>query len=73
MRTKNMGTFVNDLPRKKASGKPWVFRACVDLVVNLKDGLIEDVEEWYAHNFERSMSVSDYNLKVDESLEPSST
>lgn len=71
MRTKNTGTFVNDLPHKKASGKPWVFRACVDLVVNLKDGLIKDVEEWYSHNFERSTSVSDYHSKVDESLEAS--
>ena len=68
-----MGTFVNDLPSKKASGKPWVFRACVDLVVNLNDGLIEDVEEWYSYNFERSTSVSDYHSKVDESVAPSSS
>lgn len=67
MRTQNTGTFVNDLPRKKASGKPWVFRACVDLLVDLNTGLIEDVEEWYAHNFERSMSIADYHTKVDES------
>ncbi len=68
-----MGTFVQDLPRKKATGKPFVFRACVDFVVNLHDGLIEEVEEWYAHNFERSMSLSDYHTKVDETVALSSS
>lgn len=47
IRTRNIGTFTNDLPSLKASGKKFNFYAVVDLVVRMEDGLIVRVDEWY--------------------------
>ncbi|KAK3657511.1 hypothetical protein LTR56_002285 [Elasticomyces elasticus] len=47
IRTSNQGTFTNDLPTLKASGKKFDFYAVVDLVVRSEDGLVVKVEEWY--------------------------
>lgn len=52
IRTKNVGTFTNDLPRMKASGKEFEFYAVVDLVIRLEDSLIVKVEEWYHRQFD---------------------
>jgi hypothetical protein len=46
IRTINKGTFSNDLPSKKASGKYFIFRAVVDFRIN-REGLIETIDEWY--------------------------
>ena len=70
IRTHNKGTFVEDLPRRKASGKKFNFRGVVDLVVN-GDGLIEEVEEWYCSNFDDSNGVGEYNTKADPPPESS--
>ena len=64
-RTDNKGTLVNDLPRKKASGKPFFFRGVVEVVVEEASGLIDELEEWYSHNFELAASLDDYNFKED--------
>jgi hypothetical protein len=66
IRTTNRGTFVNDLPRSKATGKPFWFRGCVDIIINLSTGLIEEVEEWYCSNFERTTALTDYHCKAVE-------
>lgn len=66
-RTDNEGTFENDLPRgRKATGKPFLFKGVVELVIDEKSGLIEVVDEWYSTNFERFTSVEkEYNSKED--------
>ena len=65
-RTDNKGTLVNDLPRKKATGKPFLFEGVVEFVVDEASGLIEELDEWYSYNFELAGSVKeDYNLKED--------
>ena len=67
-KTDNEGTLSNDLPRKKASGKPFLFKGVVEFVVDEASGLIEEVEEWYCSNFESARNVEeDYNLKEDSS------
>ncbi|EXJ66455.1 uncharacterized protein A1O5_10607 [Cladophialophora psammophila CBS 110553] len=68
IRTANRGTFINDLPRSKATGKPFWFRGCVNIVVNLSTGLIEEVEEWYCPNLERTTALTDYHRKADGEL-----
>ena len=65
-RTINTGTFVKDLPTKKASGAPFAFLGVVDLVINVHDGVIDDVNEWYPFNFELTKSVTDYNIRGDD-------
>ena len=52
VRTMNVGTFTNDLPTIKASGKTFEFYAAVDLVVRVEDGLIVRVDEWYHRQFD---------------------
>ena len=52
IRTSNVGTFTNDLPIQKASGKKFDFYAVVDLVVKTDDGLIVKVDEWYHRQFD---------------------
>ena len=52
IRTRNTGTFMNDLPTLKASGKKFSFYAVVDIVVRAEDGLIVKVEEWYHRQFD---------------------
>ena len=52
IRTRNVGTFTNDLPSLKASGREFEFYAVVDFVVRLEDGLIVKVEEWYHRQFD---------------------
>ena len=65
-RTDNAGTLENDLPRKKATGKPFNFKGVVEFIVDEASGLVEQVEEWYCSNFELARSVEeDYNLKED--------
>ena len=65
-KTDNEGTFKNDLPSKKATGKPFLFKGVVEFVVDEASGLIDVVEEWYSYNFELAKSVeADYNLKED--------
>ena len=54
-RTSNKGTFVNDLPRMKATQKKFDFTAVVDITVRAEDGLIEDIEEWYCRQFDSTM------------------
>lgn len=64
--TDNKGTMEKDLPSRKATGKPFLFKGVVEFVVDEKSGLIEEVEEWYCSNFERARSVEqDYNLRAD--------
>ncbi|KAK5175764.1 uncharacterized protein LTR77_000904 [Saxophila tyrrhenica] len=57
IRTKNVGTFTNDLPSMKASGRKFEFYAAVDLVMREEDGLIEEVEEWYHRQFDSEALV----------------
>jgi hypothetical protein len=65
-RTDNKGTLENDLPRKKATGKPFLFKGVVELVVDEASGLIEELEEWYSGSFELARTVQDdYNWKED--------
>jgi hypothetical protein len=64
-RTDNKGTFQEDLPSKKATGNAFLFKGVVEFVVDEKTGLIEELDEWYSHFFERSMSPEDYNRKED--------
>ncbi|KAJ9611971.1 hypothetical protein H2200_003566 [Cladophialophora chaetospira] len=65
-KTDNAGTFENDLPRTKASGKPFLFKGVVEFVLDEASGLIDEVEEWYCSNFQLARSVEqDYNLKED--------
>ena len=52
VRTRNVGTFTNDLPSMKASGRNFDFIAVVDLVIRLENGLIEKVDEWYHRQFD---------------------
>jgi hypothetical protein len=52
IRTHNLGTFTNDLPSAKASGKEFDFYAVVDLIWDEKTGLIEHVDEWYTRQFD---------------------
>ena len=52
IRTANRGTFQNDLPRKKASGKKFEFMGVVDLVIDEQDELAERVDEWYPWEFD---------------------
>ena len=58
-RTSNIGTFTNDLPSMKASGKRFDFYAVVDLVVRQEDGLIVKVDEWYHRQFDASVIERD--------------
>lgn len=67
IRTNNSGTFVKDLPSRKARGRKFHFRAVVDLVVNA-EGLIESVEEWYCSNFDEKESVEGYHYRGDEGM-----
>jgi hypothetical protein len=68
-KTDNAGTLMNDLPRTKATGKPFLFKGIVEFVVDEATGLIEEVEEWYCSNFQLAESVDkDYNLKKDAKL-----
>lgn len=64
IRTVNKGKLENDLPSKKASGKPFVFRGVVDFVVN-DEGLIESLEEWYTWDFGEGKDVKDYHSLLD--------
>ncbi len=65
-KTDNEGTLSNDLPRKKATGKEFLFKGVVEFIVDEESGLIEEVEEWYCFNFELASSVEQhYNLKED--------
>ena len=52
IRTVNRGTFQNDLPRRKASGKKFEFMGAVDLLLDEKDGLIVRVDEYYTWEFD---------------------
>ena len=65
VQTHNSGTFVEDLPSRKAVGKKFYFRGVVDLVLN-EDGLIEGVEEWYCSNFDATEGLERYNFRNDE-------
>ena len=68
-KTDNQGTLSNDLPRKKATGKEFLFKGLVEFIVDEESGLIEVVEEWYCSNFELARSVEqDYNLKEDSGV-----
>jgi hypothetical protein len=60
IRTINKGTFLNDLPSKKASGKKFTFRGVVDFRVN-REGLIENIEEWYSWDFGEGKDVADFH------------
>jgi hypothetical protein len=60
IRTTNKGSFVNDLPSKKASGKKFVFRGVVDFQVN-GEGLIKSVEEWYSWDFGEGKDVTEFH------------
>lgn len=64
VRTTNAGTFVHDLPRRKASGQRFWFRGVVDLTVSA-EGLIDEVEEWYCPDFDGCSGLVDYDLKQD--------
>ncbi len=64
-RTINRGTFLYDLPNKKASGKYFSFRGSVDFVIDEESGLIEEVNEWYSWNFHGSKDVSEYHTLED--------
>ena len=65
-RTDNKGTLLKDLPRKKATGNPFLFKGVVEVVVDKATGLIHELDEWYCSNFERATSVEDsYNWKQD--------
>lgn len=57
---------MKDLPTKKASGAPFAFVGVVDLLINVQEGVIDEVEEWYGFNFERVKSVADYNTRADD-------
>jgi hypothetical protein len=65
IRTINRGTFLNDLPRKKASGKKFSFRGVVDFVIGEDNGLIEEVNEYYSWNFDNGIDVSEYHTLED--------
>ncbi|RSL47663.1 hypothetical protein CEP54_013284 [Fusarium duplospermum] len=59
-KTVNTGTFVNDLPGIKATGRPFWFPGVVELIVHNEDELIEKIEEWYTFSstaWPRSMSM----------------
>ncbi|KAF2730795.1 hypothetical protein EJ04DRAFT_567396 [Polyplosphaeria fusca] len=49
-RTHNTGTFVKDLPKRKATGERFWFYGVVDFVVGV-EGKIEGVNEWYSTDF----------------------
>lgn len=55
-RTLNSGTFLHDLPSRKATGKKFSFQAVVDLIVREEDGLIEEVNEYYTSTFDKDVS-----------------
>ncbi len=57
IRTRNIGTFVHDLPTIKATGAPFNFYAVVDLVFDEESGLIDSVDEWYHKEFFREEVV----------------
>ncbi|KAM5386405.1 hypothetical protein ACJZ2D_000368 [Fusarium nematophilum] len=59
-KTNNTGTFINDLPSLKASGKAFWFPGIVELIVCDEDGLIESVNEYYTARFDRIKSVDEY-------------
>ena len=59
VRTSNKGTFTNDLPTLKASGKEFNFCAVVDIVVRVEDGLIVRVDEWYHRQFDAKIIERD--------------
>jgi len=65
LRTINRGTFLHDLPSKKASSKNFSFRGVVDLVIDEESGLIEEVNEWYSWNFDNSKDVTEYHTLED--------
>lgn len=60
VRTVNKGTFVKDLPIKKASGRKFIFRGVVDFRVN-RAGLIETIEEWYSWDFGEGKDVTEFH------------
>lgn len=60
IRTTNKGTFVNDLPIKKASGHEFIFRGVVDFTVK-QDGFIAGIEEWYTWDFGEGRDVANYH------------
>jgi hypothetical protein len=62
-RTSNRGVFVNDLPRRKASGKPFHFTAVIDLII--EGGKIVKADEWLRIPFEDSVPVSEY-IRISE-------
>lgn len=60
-RTVNTGTFVNDLPEIKATGRPFWFPGVVELIVRNQGGLIETIEEWYTFKFDNVASLDEYD------------
>ncbi|ORY59549.1 uncharacterized protein BCR38DRAFT_59088 [Pseudomassariella vexata] len=63
-RTVNKGVFVNDLPRRKATGMPFQYSGVVDLEV--QNGLVTKADEWLRVPFEDSVSVEEYIVISDE-------
>lgn len=60
-RTINRGTFKEDLPTKKATGKTFVFIGVIDMVIERKNGLITQLDEWYTNNsFDEKEKLEDY-------------
>jgi len=65
VRTVNSGTYLKDLPSKKAFGDKFSFRGVVDFVIDAEAGLIEEVDEWYSLNFDKATDVKNYHTLED--------
>ncbi|KAL8388780.1 hypothetical protein RB599_010104 [Gaeumannomyces hyphopodioides] len=57
-RHRNRGVFVVDLPRRKATGKPWEYLGVTDLVI--EGGKIARAEDWLRIPFEDSIFPERY-------------
>ena len=68
IRTHNTGTFTGPFPRFATSGKKFYFLAVVDMVVN-KDGLIDDVEEWYHTQFDDTKGAEEFQFRGDDDVQ----
>lgn len=62
MRGRWIGTFLNDLPRVKATGKRINYPVRVEMIVR-DDGLIEEAAEWYSTEFWKVTPISGYNRR----------
>jgi hypothetical protein len=61
IRTINRGTFLVDLPSRKASGKKFTFSGVVDFIIDEESGLIELLNEWYTSEFGSGKEIPEYH------------